>query len=63
MFGMLRPMGWQGTYKLLYGREIVHGNDGDILAGNIGIMAYAAALNIFPGAGSFTHDRVESPKN
>ena len=48
MFSGLRPMGMTGTHKLLYGREIIHGNDADILGGNIGIMAYAAALNVFP---------------
>ena len=49
MFSLLRPMGVIETNKLLYGREITDGNDVNVLAGNIGVMAYAAALNLFPG--------------
>jgi hypothetical protein len=40
--------GVTGTHELLYGREIIHGNDVDIFARNIGVMAYSPALNLFP---------------
>ena len=60
MLSLLRPMLVAGTDEPIYGREVIYGNDVDVLAGNIRIMAYATALNLFPRLAHETTDYTHS---